>query len=290
MNITSNTQQQQQQQQPNNGMAEVLSWDIMTTQLDGWIARKRKKHRLGDEDDDDEDYETGENQDTRKLASKVNDDKGALLLKPPPPIVLVISPGVLGLTLKIVPEFLDGVGGGARIMTVEESCTFRSRVSPGDIIVTIDGKKVQTMANVTAGQERVRELGIIRKTVPTPTNAVNGSASSTSTAQTFVLNVEPGLLGLRLTKNVADRAGGLRITGIDPSCKFRRQVLVGDIIAVIDGKRVQALEEIFLGMNRMRKFGIVRNVATNTTAAVKTEGDYSIPSTAGSASHSKASA
>ena len=45
----------------------------------------------------------------------------------------------------------------------------------------------------SAGQERVRELGIIRKTVPTPTNAVNGSASSTSTAQTFVLNVEPGL-------------------------------------------------------------------------------------------------
>ena len=79
-------------------------------------------------------------------------------------------------------------------MTVEENCTFRSRVSPGDIIVTMDGKKVQTMADVTAGQERVRELGIIRKTVPTPTNAVNGSASSTSTARTFVLNVEPGLL------------------------------------------------------------------------------------------------
>ena len=85
------------QQQPNSGMAEVLAWDIMTTQLDGWIARKRKKYRLGDEDedDDDEDNETGENQDTRKLASKVNDDKGALLLKPPPPIVLVISPGIL---------------------------------------------------------------------------------------------------------------------------------------------------------------------------------------------------
>ena len=106
MNISSNTQQQQQQQ-PNNGMAEVLSWDIMTTQLDGWIARKRKKHRLGDEDD--EDYETGENQDTRKLASKVNDDLGALLLKPPPPIVLVISPGVLGLTVRRYNGIVENV-------------------------------------------------------------------------------------------------------------------------------------------------------------------------------------
>ena len=48
----------------------------------------------------------------------------------------------------------------------------------------------------SAGQERVREFGIIRNST-TPTNAVNSSASSTSTAQTFVLNVEPGLLGLR---------------------------------------------------------------------------------------------
>ena len=153
--------------------------------LDGWIARKRKKqHRLSNEEENDEDNETGENQDTRKLANKVNGDKSALLLKPPPPIVLVISPGCLGLTLEIIPEFLDGVGGGARIMSVEERCTFRNRVSPGDIIVTIDGKKVQTMADVNAGQERVRDLGIIRKTVPTPTKAVDGSASPTSTAQT----------------------------------------------------------------------------------------------------------
>lgn len=100
------------------------------------------------------------------MASKVNDDKSALLLMPPPPIVLVISPGILGLTLEIISEFLDGVGGGTRIMSVEERCTFRNGVSPSDIIVTIDGKKVQTMADVTAGQERVHEHGIIRNIVP----------------------------------------------------------------------------------------------------------------------------
>lgn len=102
---------------------------------------------------------------------------------------------------------------------------------------------------------------------------------------TFVLNVEPGLLGVRLTKNVAGGAGGLKITGINPLCKFRGQVLVGDVIAVINGNRVQVLEDIFLGIHRVRKFGnVIRKVASNTAAAVTTKGDYSIPSTAGSVS------
>jgi hypothetical protein len=33
----------QQQQQPTNGMAEVLSWDIMTTYLDGCWSQGREK-------------------------------------------------------------------------------------------------------------------------------------------------------------------------------------------------------------------------------------------------------
>lgn len=90
--------------------------------------------------------------------------------KPPFPalLMLTVSPGRLGLTLAMVPE------GGARIKHVDPACTFRGQLSVGDRIVTIDGKKIETLEDVQAGRERVRKFGIVKAAAPTPARKATG--------------------------------------------------------------------------------------------------------------------
>lgn len=72
---------------------------------------------------------------------------------------IVVSPGRLGLTLQVV-------GGGAEITKVDAASMLHGQVHVGDLIVSVDGKRVRTMEDVKAGQERVRNLEIVTSSSP----------------------------------------------------------------------------------------------------------------------------
>lgn len=52
---------------------------------------------------------------------------------------------------------------GAKILSVGIDCTFQDKVSPGDTIVSIDGKKVESLEDVKAGSSRERVLHIVTR-------------------------------------------------------------------------------------------------------------------------------
>ena len=70
-----------------------------------------------------------------------------------------------------------------------------------------------------------------------------------------MLTVSPGRLGLTLA---IVPTGGAQIVAIDPACTFRGQIHVGDRIVTIDGIKVNKLEDVAVGKERVRKFGIVK--------------------------------
>ena len=71
-----------------------------------------------------------------------------------------------------------------------------------------------------------------------------------------MLTVSPGKLGLTLS--VLPNGEGAKIVAIDPACTFKGQVEVGDRIVTIDNKRVEKLEDLTVGKEKMRKFGIAK--------------------------------
>ena len=77
---------------------------------------------------------------------------------PPTLIVLTVSPGKLGLTLSVLPN-----GEGAKIVAIDPACTFKGRVEVGDRIVTIDGKRVEKLEDLTVGKEKMRKFGIAKE-------------------------------------------------------------------------------------------------------------------------------
>jgi len=72
-------------------------------------------------------------------------------------MLLIVSPGRLGLTLKI-----DKVLGGATITEIDPACTFKGQLEVGDRIVTIDGKKVTKVADLQVDKDKVRKFGIAK--------------------------------------------------------------------------------------------------------------------------------
>ena len=97
---------------------------------------------------------------TKKAATKAEKDAAKAAAKKanefPSLLMLTVSPGRLGLTLAIVPE------GGAKIMSIDPACTFRSQIRVGDRILTIDGKRLVTLDDARAGKESVRKFGIVK--------------------------------------------------------------------------------------------------------------------------------
>jgi hypothetical protein len=83
-------------------------------------------------------------------------------------VPIVAAPGRLWLTVAYVNDFIHGLNlsirGGARITAINPACTFRDKVSVGDIIIAFDGKRVLRVEDVSIGTERTRELVIIRMT------------------------------------------------------------------------------------------------------------------------------
>ena len=64
--------------------------------------------------------------------------------------------------------------------------------------------------------------------------------------------------------------GGAIITHIDPACTFLRQVEVGDQIITINWERVTCLQDVIMGKEKLRKFGVLKksftSAATTDTA------------------------
>ena len=84
-----------------------------------------------------------------------------------------------------------------------------------------------------------------------------------------MITVPPGRLGLTL-KIVPE--GGAEITKINPACSLREQVHIGDRIVAVDGEKVITMEDVKVGKERARKFGIVKSsnedcMATGVPAA-----------------------
>jgi len=70
-------------------------------------------------------------------------------------ILVTAPPGQLGLTLRIEPL------GGATITNIAPSkCSFAALLSIGDRIITVDGKKVKTLKDITANVQKHRKLEI----------------------------------------------------------------------------------------------------------------------------------
>ena len=75
---------------------------------------------------------------------------------------IVVSAGRLGLTSAMTTK--NDLGAhGAKILSVGIDCTFQDKVSPGDTIVSIDGKKVESLEDVKAGSSRERVLHIVTR-------------------------------------------------------------------------------------------------------------------------------
>ncbi len=95
-------------------------------------------------------------------------------------VPIAAAPGRLWLTVTSV--FVDGLDSssriGARIDAINPACTFRDKVSIGDILVTVDGCWVK---DLSIGIERSRELVFIR----TSRHNWNPEASSTAADDGF---------------------------------------------------------------------------------------------------------
>ena len=72
-------------------------------------------------------------------------------------MLLTVSPGRLGLTLK-----LDRVNGGVMITDIDPACTLK-QLEVGDRIVTIDGIKITSIADLDINKGKIRKFGIAKK-------------------------------------------------------------------------------------------------------------------------------
>ena len=79
-------------------------------------------------------------------------------------MLLTVSPGRLGLTLK-----LDRVNGGVLITEIDPACTLK-QLEVGDRIVTIDGIKITSIADLDINKGKIRKFGIAKKKDTTETN------------------------------------------------------------------------------------------------------------------------
>mmetsp|Transcript_4390 Transcript_4390/g.7779 ORF Transcript_4390/g.7779 Transcript_4390/m.7779 type:complete len:694 (-) Transcript_4390:135-2216(-) len=97
----------------------------------------------------------------------------------------------------------------------------------------------------------------------------NLNSKQTEKNRNAMITVPPGRLGLTL-KIVPE--GGAEITKINPACSLRGQVHIGDRIVTVDGDKVSTMEDVKVGKERARKFGIVKSsnedcMATGVPAA-----------------------
>ena len=67
---------------------------------------------------------------------------------------ILLSPGLLGFSATYKPLLRGASFGHAVIDTIEQTCEFRDRISEGDLIITIDGQRLE--AEPTASWDQTR--------------------------------------------------------------------------------------------------------------------------------------
>eukprot|EP00984_Skeletonema_dohrnii_P020759 scaffold10192_cov121-Skeletonema_dohrnii-CCMP3373.AAC.1 len=75
-------------------------------------------------------------------------------------LLLTVSPGRLGLTIKV---YKNDPQNGAVITEIDPACTFKNQLEIGDRIVTIDGLKVTKIEDLSLNKDRLRKFGIVKK-------------------------------------------------------------------------------------------------------------------------------
>jgi len=73
-------------------------------------------------------------------------------------LLLTVSPGTLGLVLKIDKEL-----GGATVTAIDSKCTFQDRIEVGDRIITIDDHDITGIDDFSMNKDKTRKLGIAKK-------------------------------------------------------------------------------------------------------------------------------
>lgn len=110
------------------------------------------------------------------------------------------------------------------------------------------------------------------------------SVAEATEGQMLLLTVSPGKLGL--TIRVDKTLGGCMITAIDPACKFKDRVEVGDRIVTIDGQTITKIADMQINNNKKRSFGVVKKttdqVTQNQTAAPPSSSQSATNNTASS--------
>jgi hypothetical protein len=104
-------------------------------------------------------------------------------------LLLVVTAGRLGLTLAMTPNSDSGVQG-AMIVTINAACVFRDKISPGDIIVTFNDRKVQALEDLAVEMESVRKLGIVAKQVSSVTSTAKVEAQNKQRREEIITEVQ----------------------------------------------------------------------------------------------------
>jgi hypothetical protein len=84
----------------------------------------------------------------------------------------------------------ESFSGGARVDAINPACTFRDKISVGDIIITVNGIRVLRVEDLSIGGERMRELVIIQRSRhvnTTPTNVIHEADDRTIRAEDWML-------------------------------------------------------------------------------------------------------
>ena len=87
----------------------------------------------------------------------------------------------------------------------------------------------------------------------------------------LLLLVAPGKIGLTLKIDKIN--DGATVSKIDPTCRFKGQIEVGDRVVTIDGLKITKIADLHVNSDKVRRFGIVKN--KSSTAVI---GDLSPPS------------
>jgi hypothetical protein len=122
---------------------------------------------------------------TSKKKKKGDDRNMAVLAN----LLLVVTAGRLGLTLAMTPESELGIQG-AMIVTINAACSFRDKISPGDIIVTFNDRKVQALEDLAVETESVRKLGIVAKQVSSVTSTAKVEAQNKQRREEIITEVQ----------------------------------------------------------------------------------------------------
>jgi len=104
---------------------------------------------------------------------------------------------------------------------------------------------------------------MVSRTEEEKTHSGSAVAEAEATgAKMHLLTVSPGKLGL--TVKVDRILGGCTITAIALTCTFKDHVETGDRLVTIDGQKITQIADLQINNTKIRKFGIVKKIVTDS--------------------------